>query len=92
MKVHELKIETRNLGAVQALVKRFEIRKNDRDYQAGDILILKEWDGQNFTGSWIKCYVTHMYTDTSFGMCPDYVILSIHVLSTGHDNMEFVQL
>ena len=45
MKIHELKILPEYYDAVRLGDKRFEIRKNDRDYHTGDILRLKEWDG-----------------------------------------------
>lgn len=34
--------------------KRFELRKDEDDIQEGDILILKEWDGNQFTGRAIR--------------------------------------
>ena len=30
--------------------KRFELRKDDRDYQVGDYIWLCEWDGTEYTG------------------------------------------
>lgn len=41
---HKLKIWPRMFDAVRRGDKTFEIRKNDRDYQTGDILELEEWD------------------------------------------------
>lgn len=38
MKLHELKIKYEYLKEVQAGRKTFELRKNDRDYQVGDLI------------------------------------------------------
>lgn len=46
---HELKIRSEFFLRVATNQKTFEIRKNDRDFQVGDILILKEWrDGDGY--------------------------------------------
>ena len=45
-KIHELKILPEYYNAVRCGDKRFEIRKNDRGFHRGDILRLKEWDGE----------------------------------------------
>jgi hypothetical protein len=39
MTTHELKVEPRFLDALLDGTKAFEVRKNDRDYQVGDILV-----------------------------------------------------
>lgn len=41
---HELKLHPKFFLRVQDGTKTFEIRKNDRDYQVGDRLILREFD------------------------------------------------
>lgn len=41
MKFHELKIKQEYLDAVKSGIKPFEIRKNDRDFQVGDIVNFK---------------------------------------------------
>lgn len=48
MKIHELKILPEYFDAVISGRKRFEIRKNDRDYKVGDQLILKEWSQDDY--------------------------------------------
>lgn len=44
MQVHELKIWPQHYARVANGTKTFEIRNNDRGYQAGDKVILREWD------------------------------------------------
>ncbi len=40
---HDLKIWTEFFPKVQQGRKKAEIRKNDRDFQLGDTVLLKEW-------------------------------------------------
>ncbi|RZI48444.1 DUF3850 domain-containing protein [Lactococcus kimchii] len=42
MKTHELKLDIKYFDDVESGKKNFEIRKNDRDFQVGDILELKK--------------------------------------------------
>ncbi|PUW50196.1 DUF3850 domain-containing protein [Cronobacter sakazakii] len=74
---HNLKIWPEHYSAVCAGVKRAELRKNDRDYRAGDTLDLCEWDkdDESFTGNYISVTVTHV-ADVGEWM-PGYVLLSI---------------
>ncbi|WP_338153024.1 DUF3850 domain-containing protein [Cronobacter malonaticus] len=74
---HNLKIWPEHYSAVCAGVKRAELRKNDRDYRAGDTLDLCEWDkdDESFTGEFISVTVTHV-ADVGEWM-PGYVLLSI---------------
>ncbi|WP_195918937.1 DUF3850 domain-containing protein [Lactococcus lactis] len=44
MKTHELKLDIKYFDEVKSSKKNFEIRKNDRNFQVGDILELKAWD------------------------------------------------
>lgn len=82
MKVHELKIGSEFFEAVKDGRKKFEIRKNDRNYQEGDILILKEYDPitQSFSGEIIKVEITYM---TDYAQQDGYVVLGIEEIREG---------
>lgn len=43
MKIHELKLDIKYFDDVKSGKKNFEVRKNDRDFQVGDILKMKVW-------------------------------------------------
>ena len=74
---HNLKIWPEYFAAVREGLKRAELRWNDREYQAGDILDLCEWDPNEeaFTGDFISVTVTHV-ADLGQWM-PGYVLLSV---------------
>ncbi len=76
MKIHELKITPHYFEKVVSGEKTFELRKNDRDFQVDDVLILKEWKSErlykndfgeeqwgnpHYTGREIKKKVTYVY-------------------------------
>lgn len=73
---HELKIAPEYFEKVLSKEKTFEFRYNDRNYQVGDILNLKEYDNGEYTGR--ERYVEITYILQNFeGLQPDYAILSI---------------
>lgn len=63
---HELKIWPEHFSAVThpdiRRRKMVEIRKDDRGYQAGDVLLLREWDPEQkvYTGQQVEVLVTHI--------------------------------
>lgn len=61
--------------------KTFEIRKNDRNFQAGDHVILNEWNPltSEYTGRKMARVITYVLKeeDGDFGLKPGYAILSI---------------
>lgn len=72
-KVHELKITPEYFEAVFMGTKTFEIRKNDRGFKVGDMLILKEWNG-SYTGKKLARKVTYI---TDYQQKPGYVVMAI---------------
>lgn len=60
-KTHHIKLASKYYDAVEQRRKNFEIRINDRDYHKGDWLVLKEWDGNNYTGFEIVRRVIDVY-------------------------------
>jgi ASC-1-like (ASCH) protein len=82
---HELKTWPEYFQAIWDGRKRFEVRKNDRDYQEGDILILKETAsvGKNYqyTGRTISCQVEYVLQGGSFGIQSGYCVMSIEVIT-----------
>lgn len=68
MKIHELKILPQYYNDVKEGKKKFELRKDDRNYQEGDLVVLKEFDGTNYTGRSINFKpIKYVLRD-----CPEY--------------------
>ena len=79
-KIHELKILPEYFDAVRCGDKRFEIRKNDRNFHRGDILRLKEWNGKEYTGEEIDALVRYVLYDWTGGLQDGYCIMSIDTM------------
>lgn len=77
MNKHEIKILPEYFEPVFRSVKRFELRKNDRDYQVGDRVTLKEWDGKNYTGNAVTVSIKYVLKDCpEYGLADGYCIFS----------------
>lgn len=76
---HELKILPMYFNEVLYGVKNFELRKNDRDYKVGDILILKEFNKKEnmFTGREIRKSVNYILYGPCYGLKEGYCILGL---------------
>lgn len=59
--------------------KKFEVRKNDRNFQIGDTLILEEYnkETQQKTGKEEIRYITYIYED-NVRLMGDYVVLELN--------------
>jgi Domain of unknown function (DUF3850) len=74
--IHKLKTWPQYYYAVTCDRKPFEIRKNDRDYKVGDVLILQCYDPATNTygGEEEVRRVTYI---TDFEQKPDFVVLGM---------------
>lgn len=79
--IHELKIKPKFFQDIINGIKNFEIRKNDRMFRVGDILVLSEFDYRDntYTGNQIKVKVDNILTHDDFpdGIPIDYAVLMI---------------
>ena len=76
--IHEIKSLPEFFEEVRKGEKVFELRKNDRDYRVGDLLILKEWDGKRYTGRQNTRIVNYVFHGTGeYGLEKGYCILGI---------------
>lgn len=79
MRIHELKILPKYFERVIKGEKTFEIRKNDRDFQTGDVIILNEFDGVKHTGGNVKGKITYIFNGGEYGLDIGYCIFSFKI-------------
>lgn len=77
--VHEIKIANCYFEDVKNEIKRFELRKNDRNYKVGDRLKMMEFKDGEYTGRVINAVVTFILKDYE-GIKEGYCILSVKLL------------
>lgn len=88
-RVHELKSWAKFFVPMWLGQKLFDIRVNDRDYQLGDHLILKEYypDEQKYTGRVIEARVIYITdapeNDFGYGyfLRTDVVVMGVSILA-----------
>lgn len=75
-KCHDLKILRKYFNDVLLGTKTFEIRKNDRNFEIGDYINLREWDPdkQEYTGGHLVKQICYM---TDYQQKDGYVVLGI---------------
>lgn len=78
MAIHDLKTWPEHFRDVRAGIKTAELRLNDRNYQPGDVLVLREYDPQTgeYTGEIETRAVTHVLADERW-LQPGMVMLSM---------------
>lgn len=101
MKSHILKTLPEYYQAVIDGRKMFELRKDDRGFEVGDILLLNEFDPDasqsdgggpttgRYTGRGCKRIITYILRGESWGLTSDKAILSIRPLTADENNSIF---
>lgn len=77
MRIHSIKILPQFFTPVCAGIKSAEVRYDDRGYQSGDVLELKEWSGQAFTGRIVYRLITGVFPLDCLGF-EDWVLICMN--------------
>lgn len=81
---HKLKCWPNYFDAIERGEKNFEVRRDDRGFQKGDVLLLERYEpGKGYTtdgvGKWKKLRreITYVLTGGQFGIQPGFVVLGL---------------
>ncbi len=79
--VHKLKCWPVYFEAIGDGRKTFDVRKNDRNFQVGDLLHLDEYDPERdkMLGRWIICKVESVMRGGNFGIAADHCVMGIRL-------------
>lgn len=79
--VHTLKTWPVYFDALWSGEKTFEVRKNDRDYKAGDRLVLQEYDPEReaYLDREIHAEVTYRMPGGRWGVAEDYCVMALRI-------------
>lgn len=86
MKIHQLKTWPKWFDAVSLGIKPYEIRRDDRDFEVGDVLLLLEFRPHvgEYTGRKLERRITHITRHDDAGPAADglkegYCVLGIEL-------------
>jgi len=85
---HELKILPEYFYDVLSSRKRFEIRKNDRNFKVGDTVKLREFKDGIYTGNYINARITYVFLGGQYGLEEGYCIFSFRVYASGKEEIK----
>ncbi|MGE4400671.1 MAG: DUF3850 domain-containing protein [Desulfobulbus sp.] len=79
MTLHSLKTWPEHFELSRTGKKFFEIRKNDRGFEVGDYLALKEWSpiDRKYSGRVLFYRITCLYKGKQFGIHDEFAILGL---------------
>lgn len=89
--VHEIKLGAEFFEDVLKCKKTFEVRKNDRDYRVGDLLLLKEFKNGEETGRTCKRIVGYMLEDYN-GVMDGYCVMAMSPVSEDGQALGYVDV
>jgi hypothetical protein len=81
--VHELKVWDTYYDDLISGTKPFEIRRNDRDFQIGDLLFFREWDADRdaYTGLEALGRVGYVYDGVAVGLKDGFTAFTVTELA-----------
>lgn len=90
MMEHELKTWTPFYASMVSVEKLFDVRKNDRNFQVGDTLNLREWDNkkEKYTGRKTKKEVTFILKGGAFGIKRGYIVMGVRSVGKIHIELD----
>jgi Domain of unknown function (DUF3850) len=74
--IHCLKVLPEFFPALACGDKTFEVRRDDRGFKAGDVLVLQEWD-QVYTREAVTKIVTYVLHGGRFGLQEGHVVMGL---------------
>lgn len=76
---HELKTHSEYFDKIWNREKLFEVRNDDRDFEVGEVLRLREYDpfSQNFSTREIYANISYKLDGGQFGIEKGYCVLSL---------------
>ena len=84
-RVHKLKTWPRYYSALVDGSKTFEVRRDDRRFREGDILLLREWlpNVERYTGRECARVVTYCLRGPGLGVETGFVVMAIRYIGCG---------
>lgn len=76
-RLHELKIWPQFFDDVVNKLKTYEVRVNDRAFQVGDIITMREWDPdvKMYSGRSCQIRILHMTDSSHWYMIPNHLAI-----------------
>lgn len=78
-KLHHLKIEDEYYREVERGIKKFEIRKNDRDYKEGDLICFRCMLNGFHLETSEPYRITYIFYGGKYGLDGDYCVFQIEL-------------
>lgn len=80
-RTHTLKTDPAPFAEVKAGLKKYEVRKFDRDFRVGDRLVLAEFDRETrrYSGDKLIARIVHVLPAGSYGLPEDIGVLGIEL-------------
>jgi hypothetical protein len=85
--IHQLKVHPEYFELLRTGLKKFEIRKDDRPFEIGHVLSLKEWSpiDRRYSGRQLHFKITCIYRGEHFGVMDGFAILGLSGRVHFHD-------